>query len=246
MRKFLPIAFAACLSLANGAIAADVKPDPRALLVKKLPPGTSIEDLRPTPIAGLYEFLQGADVNYITADGKYYFDGSFYDMDTHENITENRRVELRLKLMAAVPESQMIVFSPAKSTKYTINVFTDVDCGYCRKLHSEIKALNEMGVKVRYLAFPRSGPDTESWYKAQAVWCSADRNDALTRAKAGAVFDLSKLCKDSPVAREYKLGEDIGVHGTPAIVTEQGDLIGGYLPPETLVKHLDELKLAKR
>jgi thiol:disulfide interchange protein DsbC len=105
---------------------------------------------------------------------------------------------------------------------------------------------NKLGVKIRYLSYPRSGPDSESWYKAQVVWCAADRNDALTKAKAGAVLDTRKVCKDSPVAREYQLGQDIGVHGTPAIVTEGGDYISGYMPPQALVQRLDELKLARR
>jgi thiol:disulfide interchange protein DsbC len=234
------------LSLCVGAVRAEeVKADPRALLLKKLPAGTKLDDLRPSQIAGVYEFMQGADISYITSDGKYFVDGVIYDMDTHENLTEARRVDLRVKALAAVPESDMIVFAPKTQVKYTLNVFTDIDCGYCRKLHNDMPELNRLGVKVRYLSFPRTGPDTESWYKAQVVWCSADRNDALTKAKAGGVLDLRKACKNSPVEREYNLGRDIGVHGTPAIVTENGDYISGYMPPQALLKHLDQLKAKK-
>ena len=158
--------------------------DPRAALLKRLPAGSKLEDLRPAPIPGLYEFTQGAEISYLTADGKYFFDGNLYDVDSRENLTEVVRARARLALISAVPESQMVIFSP-KNPLYTITVFTDVDCGYCRKLHSEMAELNRMGVRVRYMFFPRTGPNTESWKKAEVVWCSPNRNEALTRAKAG-------------------------------------------------------------
>ncbi|MGA2708290.1 MAG: DsbC family protein [Steroidobacteraceae bacterium] len=219
--------------------------DPRIALLKRLPAGSKLDELRPSPIPGIYEFAQGADVSYLTADGKYFIDGNVYDMDTRTNLTEAVRSRARVALIGAVPESQMVIFSPDKP-RYTITVFTDVDCAYCRKLHSEMAELNKLGVRVRYVFYPRTGPDTESWHKAEAVWCSANRNEALTRAKAGAVMDLTKTCGATPVAREYELGQSIGVRGTPAIVTETGDLIEGYMPPQELVQQLKTLQVAQR
>ncbi len=227
------------------ASSAEQAPDPRAALVKLLPAGAKVEDLKPSPIAGIYEFVQGADVSYITADGKYFLDGNVYDMKTRENLTEVLRTHARLALISEVPESQMIIFSP-KNPLYTITVFTDVDCQYCRKLHSEIAELNKLGVRVRYMFFPRSGPNTESWRKAEVVWCSPDRNEALTRAKTGAQLDMNKTCAPTPVAREYALGQSIGVRGTPAILTEKGDYISGYMPPHDLVQELKQLQFANR
>ena len=230
---------------AASALAAGDSKDPRIDLLKKLPAGSKIEDLRPAPIPGLFEFSQGAEVSYLTADGKFFIDGSVYDMDTHQNLTESRRNEARKQLLSSLPESQMIIFAP-KVPQFTITVFTDVDCGYCRKMHSEITELNRLGVRVRYAAFPRSGPGTESWRKAQAVWCAQDRNAALTRAKLGSEQDMTKMCANDPVAREYELGQSIGVRGTPAIVTDGGDYISGYLPPADLVRYLKDLQLARR
>jgi thiol:disulfide interchange protein DsbC len=227
------------------AAPADQAADPRAALLKRLPAGSKLEDLRPSPIAGIYEFAQGTDVSYITADGKYFFDGNLYDMDSRENLTEVQRTRARVALIGAVPESQMVIFGP-KNPRYTITVFTDVDCAYCRKLHSQMAELNRLGVRVRYMFFPRTGPNTDSWKKAEVVWCSPDRNEALTRAKAGAQLDLSKTCAATPVAREYALGQSIGVRGTPAIVTESGEYIEGYMPPQELVQQLKALQLAKR
>ena len=215
--------------------------DPRVALLKLLPAGSKIEDLKPSPIPGIYQFTQAADVSYLTADGKYFLDGNLYDMHSRENLTEQLRTRARMQMIAEVPESDMLIFSPP-NPKYTITVFTDVDCQYCRKLHSEMAELNHLGVRVRYMFFPRTGPNTESWRKAEVVWCSPNRNEALTRAKAGVALDMNKTCASPPVAREYALGESIGVRGTPAIVTENGDYIAGYMPPKELVAQLKELE----
>jgi thiol:disulfide interchange protein DsbC len=222
----------------------DAAKDPRAALLKLLPPGSKLDDLRPSPIPGIYEFMQGAEVSYMTADGKYFLDGNLYDMDTRENLTEARRSVARAALINAIPESQMLIFSP-KNPLYTVTVFTDIDCPYCRKMHSEIAEYNKLGVRVRYMFYPRTGPGTESWHKAEAVWCSADRNAALTRAKAGVELAPTKSCGPTPVQRDYELGQSIGVRGTPAMITENGDYLPGYLPPQELVQKLKELQSPK-
>ncbi len=229
---------------APGPAAAPAK-DPRAALLKLLPAGSKLDDLKASPIPGIYEYSEGADVSYLTADGKYFIDGNIYDMATRENLTESRRSRMRAALIDAVPESQMVIFSP-KDPKYTITVFTDVDCPYCRKLHAEIAEINQLGIRVRYLFYPRTGPNTESWRKAEAVWCAPDRSEALTRATAGAKVDTGKLCSPTPVAREYALGQSIGVRGTPAILTENGEYISGYMPAQDLLKAVKDAQPARR
>jgi thiol:disulfide interchange protein DsbC len=219
--------------------------DPRVALLKLLPAGSKLDDLRPSPIPGIYEFTQGAEISYLTADGKYFIDGNLYDMKSRDNLTEELRTHARIALINAVPESEMLIFSPP-NPKYTITVFTDVDCAYCRKLHSQMAELNRLGIRVRYMFFPRTGPGTESWKKAEVVWCSANRNEALTRAKAGATLDMNKICAPTPVKREYELGENLGVRGTPAIITESGDYISGYMEPRELLDQIKEFQVAKR
>lgn len=226
-----PLTLILSLTLAASAVHADIRAD-----VAKKFPGSTADDVRPAPMPGLYELRRGGDIVYVTPDGRYAMMGDLYDLSTNSNLSETRRRGLRTELLAAVPDSQTLVFSP-KDPKYTINVFTDVDCGYCRKLHSQIAEYNRLGVRVRYLFFPRTGPDTESWHKAESVWCAADRNDALTRAKRGETLK-SKPCGTTPVAKEYQLGEDLGVQGTPTIVLANGELLPGYVPPAMLVDHL--------
>jgi thiol:disulfide interchange protein DsbC len=221
------------------ANSSDKAGDIRAQLAKKLP-GAKAEDVRPTPIAGMYEISLGTSTAYISADGKYLISGDLYEIDSKRNLTDQRRAEVRVRSLAELKDSDTIIFGPA-AAKHTVTVFTDPDCGYCRRLHSEIAELNRLGVRVRYAAYPRSGPGTGTWNKMEAVWCAKDRRDALTRAKLGEDVGTAK-CGATPIASQYKLGEEIGVNGTPAIFTEAGDYIGGYLPPQRLVEYLNELR----
>ena len=126
----------------------------------------------------------------------------------------------------------------------TVTVFTDIDCGFCRKFHSQIADVNKAGVRVRYMMYPRTGPGTESWKKAEQVWCSADRRDALTRAKRGEPVK-AKACGDGAIKTQYELGSDLGVEGTPAIFTQNGDYIGGFLTPEELVQSVQAIAEAR-
>ncbi len=211
------------------------KVDIRAELASKIP-GARPEELRPSPIAGVYELMRGTDIAYVSTDGKYVIAGDLYDMVSNDNLTETRRRTVRLKLLAGMPESEMLVFSP-RDPKQTITVFTDIDCGYCRKLHAQIAEYNKLGIRVRYLFYPRSGPDTDSWTKAVEVWCSPNRNEALTRAKRGEALK-AKPCAKSPVQRHYELGQDFALRGTPAIITPDGELLPGFVPPGPLSEHL--------
>lgn len=201
-------------------------------------PGAKPGDVLPTVVPDLVEVRRGADIVYMTKDGKYVLLGDLYRVSDQSNLTEMHRREIRKQLIAAVPESDMVIFSPPKP-RYTVTVFTDVDCQYCRALHRQIAQYNQLGVRVRYLFFPRSGPDTSSWYKAEQVWCSSDRKAALTRAKLGQPL-TAKVCPNTPVAREYELGKRIGLEGTPGIVTSTGQLLDGYMPPQELVAALQQ------
>ena len=214
----------------------------RAAIAKKFP-DMAVEDVRPTPMKDIYEVAMGSDLAYVSADGAYLIAGDLYDISTRTNLTEAGRQKSRVQALAKLDEREMIVFKPAK-VKHTITVFTDVECGYCRKLHGEIAQLNELGVQVRYLAYPRAGPGTDDWRKMEAVWCSMDRKKAITEAKAGR--DVKSQQCATPVAKQFKLGEQLGVRGTPAIFTAGGDYIGGYLAPDQMIKELDRLSAAAK
>jgi thiol:disulfide interchange protein DsbC len=225
------------LALAGDAAAQSAKPaDVRAEIAKRLE--IEVEDVRPSPIEGLYEVRSGAEVGYVSTDGRFYVDGDVFDMATRENLTEDVRQKGRLALLAKVQDEDAIIFAPKGVVRHTVTVFTDVDCVYCRRLHSEIEELNRLGIRVRYLMFPRGGPGSESWSEAEAVWCSADRRDALTRAKRGETIK-SGSC-ETPIAAQYQLGREIGIDGTPGIVTDKGAYLAGWANAAYLAAYLDE------
>lgn len=209
--------------------------DPRVAIAAKMQ-GVNAEDLHASPVPGLYELLRAGDAAYVSSDGKYAIVGDLYETGSNKDLTENRRRDLRLKMLAAIPESQMVVFGPLNA-KHTITVFTDMDCAYCRKLHSQISDYNRLGIKVRYIAYPRSGPNTASWSKAEQVWCATDRNTALTDAKLGKTLP-NKICANNPVAKEYELGQQFNLQGTPTLILGNGELVAGYLPPQELADQL--------
>ena len=206
--------------------------------LSKVVPITEIGQISPSPVAGVSEVLIGMNVFYVTNDGKYVLKGNLIEIESRTDLTERRLGSVRMETISKVDESSMIIF-PAKNQRHTITVFTDIDCGYCRKLHKEITSYNEQGITVRYLSFPRTGPNSPSFDKAVSVWCADNRNAALTSAKAG-VNPPDKKC-DNPVKVHFDLGIAMGLRGTPAIVLESGDLLPGYVPAKQLVRELDRL-----
>lgn len=223
------------LSLAGVALAADDYPEIRKAL-SALVPDSKPDLIRPAPVPGLLEVSFGPQVFYITEDGRYLIQGHVLDMQTRSDITEARQGELRKAVIAAIGEQNMVTFAAAKP-EHTVTVFTDIDCGYCRKLHAEIKETNDLGITVRYLFFPRSGPNTESYYKAESVWCAENRQQALTDAKAGK--DVPRKSCDNPIDAHMKLVRELGLQGTPAIVLEDGRIIPGYVPAKRLQAMLE-------
>jgi len=199
----------------------------------KLFPDMHITRIRQSQIPGLYEVMSGSQLYYVSGDGKYLLKGNLYDLQQKRNLSEVQRAAARDKILNALPASDYIEFAP-KHPKHTIYVFTDVTCPFCRKLHSQIGELNKGGLAVRYLAFPRNGIKSHAYKEMVSVWCAADRQSALTEAKLGKKLP-TRQCKN-PVKKDFNLGQDMGVHGTPTIYTADGKSLGGYKPPDELLK----------
>lgn len=198
-------------------------------------PNASIETIHQTEIPGIYEVTIGPRLYYVSQDGRYLIDGHLIDLKNREDLTEAKLSRARLAALDKVGEAQMIIFSPEKP-KAQVTVFTDIDCGYCRRFHSQIDDYLKRGIKVRYLFYPRAGKDSESYHKAVAVWCAKDKNAALTEAKQGKTIEM-RAC-DHPVDRHMALAEEFGVQGTPTLVTDQGEVLPGYVPPAQLAAYL--------
>lgn len=199
-------------------------------------PTAKIESVKPSEIKGLYEVMIEGKLFYASEDGKYLLtEAHLIDIKAKKDLTEEKLAVEHKKDLDAMGEENMIIFK-AKIKKYQISVFTDIDCGYCRKLHSEIDQYLAEGITVRYLFFPRAGKGSESYNKAVSVWCAADRNAALTAAKQNKPIE-NKQCKN-PVDAHMALGEKFGARGTPMIVTEKGTVLPGYVPAKQLAQAL--------
>ena len=205
--------------------------------------GEKPDSVVPTVIPGLYEVVLGGQVLYLSGDGRYVIQGDILDLGSRDNLTENRRGEMRGGAIEAVGENNMVIFAPEEPAKHTVTVFTDIDCGYCRKMHSQIAAYNKEGIKIRYLWFPREGIGSESYNKAVAVWCADNRQEAMTKAKRGENVE-PKSC-DNPVQAQYELGQKLGVRGTPSLILESGEMVPGYVPPTQLAQMLADKKAPK-
>ena len=203
--------------------------------IRKLVPGASSIAISETPLNDLYQVQVGNEIYYATADAKYLIIGRIIDMDTRVNITDQAKSSIRKNLLVGLDASEQIKFSPAEP-EYELLVFTDIDCGYCRKLHNQIDDYMAEGIAINYVAFPRAGLNSHSFEKFVSVWCADDQQAALTLAKNG--DEPVPLQCDNPVGEQYELGRSLGVTGTPALVTNDGTLIPGYVPPAQLKARL--------
>ncbi|MCH1929691.1 bifunctional protein-disulfide isomerase/oxidoreductase DsbC [Shewanella sp. A25] len=192
--------------------------------------------MQDSPIDGLYQAMTNRGVLYISRDGSKLFHGSLYDMDKGmKNLTESAMAGPRLEMMKPL-EDHMLVYK-AKDEKHVVTVFTDVSCGYCRKLHSQMADYNKLGITIRYLAFPRAGVPSANADEMEAIWCAKDPLKAMTEAKAGK--KVSSATCDAKIAEQYNLGATFGVNGTPAMVLEDGNMVPGYQPPADLLRTLE-------
>lgn len=230
-------------AVSEGAVSGGAVPeDAEARIRKQLTDVFSNIEIRriaESPIPGVYEVESNIPKSlYVSSDGRYFVAGDIYEIDQGRvrNPGQERLEKRRVEALSQLSEKEMVIFKP-ETVKASITVFTDVDCGYCRKLHSEVDALNQLGIQVNYLAFPREGIGSGTYDKMVSVWCSADPKAALTAAKRGQAIPPIANC-ENPVAKEYELGSELGVNGTPAIVLSDGKLIPGYLPADELGRRL--------
>lgn len=245
MKKLLLLA--AVLS-ASSAIAVDDLVKYSMALQKIASPATKVVAVSDTPIKGIKEILvdvgRGSEVMYISEDGKYLVNGTMFDIDNRVDLTDAKKVQMRKDVMKEFGKGDTIDFFPeeGKMTSH-VTIFTDIDCGYCRKLHADMQGYNDLGIGVSYLFFPRAGLNSASYDKAVNVWCASNKQEAMTMSKAGELVQ-PKAC-DNPIASHYKAGVTAGVKGTPAIVLDDGTMMPGYLPPAQLKQRMDMLAIKK-
>ena len=224
-----------------GLVLSDVNADEAAIrqAITKSMPSVKVDSVKPAVVKGLFEVVVGANIYYVSEDGKYLLQGRLVDVAARKDLTEEKLNVTRKLAIEKMGQANMIVFKP-KITKYTVTIFTDIDCGYCRKLHSEIDQYLAQGITIQYLFFPRAGKGSDSYNKAVSVWCAEDRNAALTAAKKDQKLP-EKTC-DNPIDKHMQLAAEFDVKGTPMIISENGNVYPGYLPAKQLVEALENEK----
>lgn len=205
---------------------------------KKLEAFGPIESLTFDQELGLFRAAVASQVVYITADGQYLMAGDLYDLESQENVTETARAAMRRETLAKLDTDSTITYSPEGETKASVWVFTDITCPYCQRFHKQIDAYTSRGIEVHYLAYPRSGPGSEAWREAEAVWCADDRHAALTAAKSQQAVERPDNCDGSAIADHHEAGQAAGLRGTPMIIDEDGRQLGGYVSPQQLASRL--------
>ena len=208
-------------------------------VLRGLDPRIQVDHVGPAPLPGFREVIAGGQVVYVSDDGKYLLQGSLLDVAKRKDLSEAAMARLRGEVLKGIPMADRIVYSPAGTPKHRVVVLTDIECGYCRKYHTEIGEHLKRGIQVEYLAFPRAGLGSADYRKMVSVWCADDRRKALTDAKSDRAVP-SKTCK-TPVDMQYRAGQRMGLTGTPMILTEDGRMLGGYLPPDALEQRLRAL-----
>ncbi len=237
MKKVLSVLFALVLP---ASVLADVEQDIKLLkdnLAKEMPSG-SFKNHAPTPITGLYQVVNDGRIFYLTPDLKYAVRGNIIDLDHGIDLTAIDQGKISYAEIEAIGEKNMVVFD-AKDGKAerTITVFTDTSCPYCAKLHEEVPALNEAGIKVRYLLYPRAGLESDAAKVLESVWCAEDRQKAMTDAKTG--VDIAEKTCDNPISSHIELGGKVGLRGTPLVFLDSGAMVSGYRPADVIIKAIE-------
>lgn len=205
-------------------------------------PGMDVKvaSARTSDIPGVLEVqLTDGPLIYATVNGDFFIVGDLYSVTPqgYVNLAEKHRDAERVAKLANVKLDEMIIFSPEGETRAYVSVFFDDTCFYCQKLHQEVAELNKNGVEVRYLAYPRAGVGSDAYKQLASAWCAADRKDTFNKlTKKQSVPE--NVCEGNPVAAQYELGQQLGVRGTPAIITQTGQMIPGYQSAQELMATL--------
>jgi len=236
-KGFLAAAAIAVMTLLSQPAVAGDPPAAVMAALQKIVPDIAPDSIEMSALPGLYQVSYGPSVVYVSADGRYLIQGDMVELESGRNFTRDRRREHRRESMRGVGERDVVVFGP-EDAKYTVDVFTDIDCPYCVRLHNQMADYNRLGIRIRYLAFPRAGPRSSSYDKWVSVWCAEDKQAAMTMAKGGKRVPR-KTC-ENPVDEQFALGRAVGVRGTPSLILESGRMVPGYVPPGELLDMLEE------
>lgn len=238
--RSIQLALSALLLAVAGNVAADDYSQIQQRL-QALVPNVSDMTINETPMPGLMQVQIGNDIIYMSADGRYLIQGRVIDLETQRDLTEAAMSAMRKDRLQALDPAEFVTFGN-DDAEFDVLVFTDPDCGFCRRMHEKIDEYNQLGIRIHYLAFPRAGEGSRTYTNMVSVWCADDRQGAMDIAKLGRTPPAATCA--NPVMDQYRLGQTLGVTGTPSLMTFDGDIIPGYVPPEQLRERLERYAAA--
>lgn len=212
-------------------------------VLMQLNPRIELDRIAPAPFPGFHQVIAGGQVVYVSDDGRFLMQGELLDIANRKDLNEAAMASLRAEVLRTIPAKDRITYGPAGGAKHSVVVLTDTECGYCRKFHNDMAEYNKRGIQVEYMAFPRAGLGSADYRTMVSVWCSSDPNKAMTDAKNERPVP-ARTCK-TPVDMQYRAGQRMGLTGTPMILTNDGQLIGGYVSPDQLLQRLQQLAAGK-
>ncbi|MFV8834215.1 DsbC family protein [Aquisalimonas sp.] len=237
MKVLISALAAGLLTLTATSASADEVTERITERLQSMSPDLEPERVEATPLEGIYLIVVQGQVAYISEDGRYLIQGDIMDLDAQESLSDALQGELRRDRIEEHGEDNMIVYRPDGEIRHTVTVFTDIDCPYCRQMHGRMDAYLDAGIAIRYLQMPRAGVGTASYDKAVSVWCADDRNAAMDAAKAGETPEHREC--SNPVEEQLYLAQSLGVNATPTIISENGTVHRGMVPPDELLQRLD-------
>ncbi|WP_038053379.1 DsbC family protein [Thioalkalivibrio sp. ALJ1] len=231
LKRALPLA-AALAVISTPVLATDAIEEYMARVI----PDAEFDSIQSTPMDGIYEVRYGTDIFYVSEDGRYLMQGNLVDLETRENLTQSALSGVRADMFAAIEDNELVTYSPNGDTKGVLNIFTDPNCPYCREIHQDLPEYLSAGIKVRYLMFPVLGRDSPEIM--DRIWCADDREEAMDRAKEGdKLNDIDGSCT-TPQDQHMAMGQQLGLRGTPALITEGGQQLSGYQEPQAVIERI--------
>ncbi len=230
--KFVVLGLAVAAIISTNAVSDEALDRVREALTSILPQNLPLNSVIESPISGVYEASISNEIYYVFEKDGYLIIGDAIELRSGASLSDKRTELAVYEVVDSTHPSNMVVFAAADPKRH-VTVFTDIDCGYCRRFHQEVPQLTAAGMEVRYMAFPRAGVESESYNKIVNVWCSDDQQKAMTDAKNGVKLPAASCT--NPVADQYRQGVQAGVGGTPTLVLDDGTLIGGYVPADELL-----------
>ena len=232
MKKIILMLFAASLIWAQ-------QPSVLENLKKILPQGLNINFYEESEIENFYVVnVANNQILYVSNDFKYVFAGDVISLDNGapSSLNELYQAKLVKQVMSLLEDTRTINFK-AENEKHLIKVFTDISCGYCRLLHSQIDDYLALGISIEYYGFPRDGLQTQVFEDMQSAWCSDDPKLSITKLKVG--DDVEKKTCQNPIQMHYEYGQLLGITGTPSIFLSNGQKLSGYIPASELIKIIE-------